>query len=90
VVVVMMIYLGNRSMLEPISKKEPTRKKETKQTEYLFDYKMYTRVRTNVERFFGWLKSFRRIQTRDDRLTSTYLAFVELGCVTILMRRVFR
>jgi len=33
-----------------------------------------------IERFFGWLKSLRRIQTRYERLASTYLGFIQLGC----------
>jgi hypothetical protein len=41
--------------------------------------------------FFDWLKSFRRIQTRYDRLASIYLGFLQLGCVMmVLIRRVFR
>jgi transposase len=39
-----------------------------------------------VERFFGWLKSSRRIQTRYERLASIYLGFIQLGFVMILMR----
>jgi len=39
-----------------------------------------------VESFFGWLKSSRRIQTRYERLASTYLGFIQLGCIMILMR----
>ena len=43
-------------------------------------------VRSSVERFFGWLKSFRRIQTWYERLASTYLGFVQLGYIIILMK----
>ncbi|HVD06888.1 MAG TPA: transposase, partial [Nitrososphaeraceae archaeon] len=49
-------------------------------------YRDYRRVRSSVERFFGWLKSFRRIQTRYERLASTYLGFIQLGCIIILMK----
>ena len=44
------------------------------------------KVRSSVERFFGWLKSFRRIQTRYERLASTYPGFIQLGCIMILMK----
>jgi transposase len=52
----------------------------------IFLYQRYKRVRSSVERFFGWLKNFRRIQTRYERLASIYLGFIQLGCVMILMR----
>ena len=42
------------------------------------DYKK-VRSSSGVERFFGWLKSFRRIQTQYERLASTtYLGFIQL------------
>ena len=46
----------------------------------IFLYQDYKKVRSSVvERFFGWLKSFRRIQTRYERLASTtYLGFIQL------------
>ncbi|MDQ5870224.1 MAG: transposase, partial [Thermoproteota archaeon] len=56
---------------------------------HIFLYQEYKKVRSSVERFFGWMKSFRRIQTRYERLASTYLGFVQLGCIMILMK-VFR
>ena len=52
----------------------------------IFPYQNYKKVRSSVERFFAWLKSFRRIQTRYERLASTYLGFIQLGCIMILMR----
>ncbi|MGA9170077.1 MAG: transposase, partial [Nitrososphaeraceae archaeon] len=46
---------------------------------------------SGVERFFGWLKSFRRIQTRYERLASTtYLGFIQLGCIIMILMRLFR
>ena len=53
----------------------------------IFLYQDYKKVRSSgVERFFGWLKRFRGIQTRYERLESTYLGFIQLGCIMILMR----
>jgi transposase len=83
-----MMYLAGRGIAARI--KERTNKKRRPGRPRVFDYVNYTRVRSSVERFFSWLKSFRRIQTRHDRLASTYLGFLQLGCVTILMRRVSR
>jgi hypothetical protein len=55
------------------------------------NYDTYSKIRRSIERFFAWMKSFRRIQTRYDRLaSSTYLGFPQLGCVMILMRKVSR
>ena len=56
----------------------------------VFDKEMYRGVRYNVERLFGWLKAFRRIIIRYERLPSTFLGFVQLGCVVILLRYVSR
>jgi len=83
-----MMYLAGRGIAARI--KERANKKKRPGRPRIFDHETYTRVRSGVERFFAWLKSFRRIQTRDDRLASTYLGFLQLGCVMILMRRVFR
>jgi transposase len=85
-----MMYLAARGIAARI--KERANKKKRPGRPSLFDYETYTRVRSSVERFFGWLKSFRRIQTRYERLaSSTYLGFLQIGCVVmILMRRVSR
>lgn len=36
------------------------------------------KLRDKVERFFGRLKQFRRIATRYDKLSKTFLAFIHL------------
>lgn len=83
-----MMYLAARGIAARI--KERANKKKRPGRPRDFDYGNYTKIRSSVERFFSWLKSFRRIQTRYDRLASTYLGFLQLGCVMILMRRVSR
>jgi transposase len=40
----------------------------------------------NVERFFGWTKSFRRIVIRYERLAVTYRAFIKIACIMIHLR----
>jgi transposase len=72
-------------------KERANRKRRPGRPPHFFDYgTTYTKIRSSVERFFGWLKSFRRIQTRYDILASTYLGFLQLGCIMILMRKVSR
>lgn len=83
-----MMYLASRGIAARI--KERVNKKRRPGRPRIFDNETYTRIRSGVERFFAWMKSFRRIQTRYDRLVSTYLGFLQLGCVMILMRRVSR
>jgi len=87
-----MMYLGSRgiaaSIKEHVNKKKKKKKRQGRKS--FFDYETYTKIRSSVERFFSWLKSFRRIQTRYDRLASTYRGFVQLGCVLILIRTVSR
>jgi transposase len=43
-------------------------------------------MRNAVERFFGWIKSFRRIIIRYERLESTYKALVTIASITIHLR----
>jgi transposase len=47
---------------------------------------LYRRMRSAVERFFGWIKSFRRIIIRYERLESTYKALVTIASITIHLR----
>jgi hypothetical protein len=77
-------YLYNRRIRAQIRERSNTKPKQGRPN--IFLYQDYKKVRSSVERFFGWLKSFRRIQTRYERLASTYLGFIQLGCIMILMR----
>jgi transposase len=47
---------------------------------------LYRRMRSAVERFFGWLKSFRRIIIRYERLESTYKAQTTTAPIIIHLR----
>jgi transposase len=85
-----MMYLASRGIIAARIKKRANWKKRPGRPR-LFDYEKYSKIRSSIERFFGWLKSFRRIQIRYDRLASTtYLGFLQLGCAMILMRRLLR
>ena len=78
-------YLYNRRIRAQTRERSNTKPKQQGRPN-IFLYQDYKKVRNSVERFFGWLKSFRRIQTRYERLASTYLGFIQLGCIMILMR----
>ena len=54
----------------------------------MFDKQALKEIRYSVERFFSWLKSFRRIDTRYDRSADAFMGFVRLGCILILIRKV--
>jgi transposase len=43
--------------------------------------------RWKVERLFAWLFNFRRLITRHERNAENFLAFLQLACVCILLRR---
>ena len=45
------------------------------------------RRRWLVERFFAWLMRWRRLVTRYEHKAENFLAFVELACAVILLRR---
>jgi transposase len=47
---------------------------------------LYRRMRSAVERFFGWIKSFRRTIIRYERPESTYKALVTIASITIHLR----
>lgn len=64
----------------------PPRRRRRVKGEY--DKELYRR-RNEVERFFGWLKRFRRIFTRYDQRDPLYLGFVRLACSFELLRRLF-
>ena len=80
-------YLYNRRIRAQIRERSSNTKPKQGRPN-IFLYQDYKKVRSSVvERFFGSLKSFRRIQTRYERLASTtYLGFIQLGWIMILMR----
>jgi transposase len=47
---------------------------------------LYRRMRSAVERFFGRIKSFRRIIIRYEKLESTYKALVTIASIIIHLR----
>jgi transposase len=51
-----------------------------------YNVRLYGRMRSAVERFFGWIKSFRRIIIRYERLESTYKALVTIASIIIHLR----
>lgn len=79
-------YLYNRRIKAQIKERSNNNTKAKQGRPKIFLYQYYKKVRSSVERFFGWLKSFRRVHTRYERLASTYLGFVQIGCIMILMR----
>lgn len=56
----------------------------------LFDKEALKRIRYTVERFFSWMKSFRRIDSRFDRRADSFMGFIHIACSLILMRGVLR
>ena len=51
-----------------------------------YNVELYRRMRSAVERFFGWLKSFRRIILRYEKLASTYKALATIASIIIHLR----
>jgi transposase len=45
--------------------------------------------RWKVERLFAWLQNFRRLVVRYEYHVASFLGFVHLGCMLILLRRYF-
>ena len=52
----------------------------------IFDEATYKKTRSNIERFFGWLKNFKKLTLRYERLARVFLAFILVACFLILWR----
>ena len=51
-----------------------------------FDKASYKKVRSMIERSFGWIKNFRKINIRYERLAETFLGSIHLASIMILWR----
>jgi len=51
-----------------------------------YNVELYKKMRSAVKRFFGWLKSFRRIIIRYEKLATTYKAFINIASIIIHLR----
>ena len=65
---------------------EPSTKKKRLGRPRAFDKPAYNRIRSTIERFNGWIKAFRRVIIRYDRLPQVYMGFVHLACIVIYLR----
>jgi transposase len=59
---------------------------KTNRLEEIPDDKEQDKCRQKVERFCNKLKHFRRIATRDDKLSRTFLAFIHLVATWMMIR----
>jgi transposase len=51
----------------------------------IYDAELY-KLREKVERFFNKMKHFRRIATRYEKLRQTFLAFIQLVALWVMIR----
>jgi transposase len=65
---------------------EPPGKKARPGRPRAFDKSAYNRVRPTIERFNGWIKAFRRVAVRYDRLPQVYTGFVHLASIMVYLR----
>ena len=59
--------------------------KSNRKVQRPIDRKLYA-LRNRIERFFNKLKNSRRIATRYDKLTSSFLGFVQIATIRIWIR----
>jgi len=80
-------YNRKRGIKSNISENRRNRKKEKKKRgrPYRMKKEEY-KHRKSVERLFSWLKAFKRIAVRYEKLAATYTAFILLACILILWR----
>jgi transposase len=81
------LYLQRRHIHANIPKRS---KKRPVGRPTIFDKKALKKTRYTVERFFSWIKSFRRIDTTYDRSADAFMGFIHIACSLILMREVMR
>jgi transposase len=72
-----------RRGIDMIAPHQPTHKTKTQDERKLRRY----RRRWLVERLFAWLMRSRRLVTRYEHKAANFLAFVQLACAVILLRR---
>lgn len=54
--------------------------KKNRKEPWDYDKELY-KQHNIVERFFRWLKGFRRVFTRYDKTDQMYLAFIQFACI---------
>lgn len=79
-------YLRRRGIKARIPVNPRNRRKPRMGRPYRLNRETYKRMRSCVERFFAWLKSFRRITIRYERLKTTFLGLIQIACILIHLR----
>ena len=64
-------YYGHEPVVPP---------KKNRLDPWEYDSELYKR-RNIIERLFRWLKEFRKVFTRYDKLDSMYLSFIQFACI---------
>lgn len=77
-------YLSRKHIASQI-KDHPGRRKRAGRPR-LFDEGRYGKIRSSIERFNAWIKPFRRVAIRYERLPTVYMGFVHLACIVIYLR----
>ena len=78
------LYLDGKRIKSQIP--EVSTKKRRPGRPRLFIKTLYNKIRSMIERFYGWIKAFRRIIIRYERLAITYLGFVHIACIILYLR----
>ncbi len=79
-------YLKRRGVKANIDVDPRNRRKPKHGRPYRLDKKSYKSMRSAVERFFAWIKAFRRLSIRYERLASKFLVFIQIACIIIYLR----
>ena len=78
--------LRRRGIRSSILVNERSRKRPKRGRPFRLEEAAYRTIRSAVERFNGWMKSFRRIAIRYERRLECYAAFAHLACFLIASR----
>lgn len=69
-----------RNLAEYYSHKPVVPPKKNRKDPWGYDEELYKR-RNIIERLFRWLKEFRKVFTRYDKLDLMYMAFIQFACI---------
>ena len=74
-----------RELCQSLGQKPVVTPKKNRINPWEYDHELYKR-RNIIERLFRWLKAFRRVCTRYDKLDVIFLSFVQIACVFMWLK----
>ena len=78
-------YLETKKIKVRIPKRSKKKKKPGRPSSS-FDKESYKKNRGMVERFFSWIKNYRKVSVRFERFIVTFMGLVHMACFLIIWK----